>query len=42
MLIGFIVENFHSFPGEASLSMIATGDKEHRMFNVALRYMEIC
>jgi AAA15 family ATPase/GTPase len=34
MLIGFTVENFRSFLGEASLSMIATGDKEHREFNV--------
>lgn len=34
MLIGFTVENFRSFLGEASLSMIATNDKEHRMFNV--------
>ena len=34
MLIGFTVENFRSFLGEASLSMIATSDKEHRMFNV--------
>jgi len=35
MLIGFTVENYRSFFGEASLSMIATNDKEHRMFNVA-------
>jgi AAA15 family ATPase/GTPase len=34
MLIGFTVENFRSFLGEASLSMIATGDKEYREFNV--------
>jgi AAA15 family ATPase/GTPase len=34
MLIGFTVENFRSFLGEASLSMIATGDKEYRGFNV--------
>ena len=34
MLIGFSVENFRSFLGEASLSMIATSDKTHRMFNV--------
>ena len=35
MLIGFTVENFRSFLGDASLSMIATSDKEHRAFNVA-------
>jgi AAA15 family ATPase/GTPase len=34
LLIGFTVENFRSFLGEASLSMIATSDKEHREFNV--------
>jgi AAA15 family ATPase/GTPase len=34
MLIGFTVENFRSFLGEISLSMIATSDKEHRAFNV--------
>jgi len=34
MLIGFTVENFRSFLGETSLSMIATSDKEHRAFNV--------
>ena len=34
MLIGFTVENFRSFLGETSLSMVATGDKEYRSFNV--------
>ena len=34
MLIGFTVENFKSFYGETSLSMVASGDKEHREFNV--------
>jgi AAA15 family ATPase/GTPase len=34
MLIGFTVENFRSFLEEASLSMLATSDKEHREFNV--------
>jgi len=34
MLIGFTVENFRSFFGETSLSMVASGDKEHREFNV--------
>jgi len=34
MLIGFTVENFRSFLGETSLSMVATGDKEYREFNV--------
>jgi AAA15 family ATPase/GTPase len=34
MLIGFTVENYRSFFGEASLSMVATSDKEYRAFNV--------
>ena len=34
MLIGFTVENYRSFLGETSLSMVATSDKEHRAFNV--------
>jgi len=34
MLIGFTVQNFRSFLEEASLSMVATADKEHRDFNV--------
>jgi len=34
MLIGFSIENFRSFLGETTLSMIATCDKEHRAFNV--------
>ena len=34
MLIGFTVENFRSFIGETTLSMVATSDKEHRAFNV--------
>jgi AAA15 family ATPase/GTPase len=34
MLIGFTVSNFRSFLEEASLSMVATADKEHRDFNV--------
>ncbi|MCL2152885.1 MAG: ATP-binding protein [Oscillospiraceae bacterium] len=34
MLIGFTVENFRSFLGETTLSMVATSDKEHRAFNL--------
>jgi AAA15 family ATPase/GTPase len=34
MLIGFTVENYRSFFGEATLSMVATSDNEHRKFNV--------
>ena len=34
MLIGFSVENFRSFLGETTISMLATSDKEHRAFNV--------
>jgi AAA15 family ATPase/GTPase len=34
MLIGFTAENFRSFLGETTLSMVATSDKEHRAFNV--------
>ena len=34
MLIGFTVDNFRSFFDETTLSMAATGDMEHRAFNV--------